>query len=62
MPSEDVTLPLDLGRRGAAAVKGTDCHPGPLFCFFFVFFSFFLAVRLFVKCVHQLESVAIRLT
>lgn len=24
--------------------------------------SFFLAVRLFVKCVHQLESVAIRLT
>lgn len=58
MPSEDVTLPLDLGRRGAAAVKGTDCHPGP----FFFFFSFFLAVRLFVKCVHQLESVAIRLT
>lgn len=57
MPSEDVTLPLDLGRRGAAAVKGTDCHPGPLF-----FSPFFLAVRLFVKCVHQLESVAIRLT
>lgn len=29
---------------------------------FFFFSPFFLAVRLFVKCVHQLESVAIRLT